>query len=811
MDNSRFSVIDINSGLGGKALAFKNAGFQVLAAYENQDKILEYCKSILNNVNVQKLKSLDIANIPKADIISASLSTAAFSIEHTNRLISDLILRDSPIAFVLQIPNSLISRKELFKLDTSALRRYSISYQMLKESRYSGYPISSQQTYMIGLRNDLKNGIFEFPEPEYDSYEKSPSLEKPQNVDEWYRRISNKIIVEISPQKGVFYKRNRDNRIEETKIISAFPLSRTIIYDDLGFRYLTHNEYAKLKGYDNTSISYNACKNRYMLYSYLAQATSISLFAKIVDALALNLNQIASLDAKQDEFAEILPVTVKKDKTSIYKEKLLEPKTTLKKIQIKNLKGLKNLTIDFTNNITAIMGVNGAGKSTILHALACCFAPYKKEKNYLFKSFFTPTPDALWNGSEFSLELYDETKQMTYVKTYEKKKTEWSPRLASKPKKDVYFIGIETCLPAIEKEKRTSYIPYATTDSTMPVAKRIIRDAAFVLDMDYEVLTDNITKNQNRIGVKRTNGIKYSDLSMGAGEQRILKILKEVYTCPLYSLILIDEIDLLLHAKALNKLITCLKEIANNKHLQIIFTTHSLQMRTLTNHIDIRYLYKLGEDTIVYDCINPDVVYDISDSKEYPLKVFVEDEFSALIIKNIASKLKLLDYLQISCFGAIDNAFIIAAYYAISDFDNTNILIVTDGDKYITDEEKQKQLKKKLSGTEENYESKIEKALTLISQFNLPVNTPPEKYIHDLLIDLGNDDEITRDAKRINNPIDSHSWIYDIVNKTPQNREYKLHKIIEAVSTHPNYDEYVKNIKGWLSNKGAELNLFAKQ
>lgn len=100
---------------------------------------------------------------------------------------------------------------------------------------------------------------------------------------------------------------------------------------------------------------------------------------------------------------------------------------------------------------------------------------------------------------------------------------------------------------------------------------------------------------------------------MGAGEQRLFKILSETYNCEPYSLILIDEIDLLLHSKALERLIKKLYEIANNKHLQIIFTTHSLIMRNLTDYLDIKYLYKLGSNTLVYNNINPDVVYDINE------------------------------------------------------------------------------------------------------------------------------------------------------------------------------------------------------
>ena len=44
-------------------------------------------------------------------------------------------------------------------------------------------------------------------------------------------------------------------------------------------------------------------------------------------------------------------------------------------------------------SLNAIIGKNGAGKSTILHALACINNRYEKGEEYKFNYFFTPTTD----------------------------------------------------------------------------------------------------------------------------------------------------------------------------------------------------------------------------------------------------------------------------------------------------------------------------------------------------------------------------------------------------------------------------------
>ena len=51
-------------------------------------------------------------------------------------------------------------------------------------------------------------------------------------------------------------------------------------------------------------------------------------------------------------------------------------KVRIESVHFDQLKCLKDATIEFDKPLTAIMGVNGCGKTTVLHALACVFKPY---------------------------------------------------------------------------------------------------------------------------------------------------------------------------------------------------------------------------------------------------------------------------------------------------------------------------------------------------------------------------------------------------------------------------------------------------
>ena len=77
-------------------------------------------------------------------------------------------------------------------------------------------------------------------------------------------------------------------------------------------------------------------------------------------------------------------------------------KQILKSVHFKQLKCLNDVTIYFSDTLTAIMGVNGAGKTTVIHALACVYQPDDggKGENHKFPEFFVPNTDSLWRGSE---------------------------------------------------------------------------------------------------------------------------------------------------------------------------------------------------------------------------------------------------------------------------------------------------------------------------------------------------------------------------------------------------------------------------
>ncbi|WP_261794621.1 ATP-dependent nuclease [Bacillus paralicheniformis] len=480
-------------------------------------------------------------------------------------------------------------------------------------------------------------------------------------------------------------------------------------------------------------------------------------------------------------------------------------------MNINLLKNLKEVEIDFSESrLTALIGINGSGKSTILHALACCYKPADENKtvNYKFSQFFTPTIDSLWQGSRFTLyhdyrfgSRFYENEETIYAKNTDR----WSPKYDRRIPRDVFFIGISSGVPKIEEEKRQSFIRYSTTTLNDTTSRIIKEKAGYIMNRDYSSYNLHSDPKGKYIGVEY-NQAKYSSLSMSAGEQRIFKILAEVYNAPNNSLILIDEIDLLLHAFAFKKLIETLHERAEEKKLQIVFTTHSIDILSYSKFINIRHLYSTSEKTICLTNTKPDTIYRITGESTRPIELFVEDDLAFTIVNHIIESLNMSKYVNVARFGAAENCFTTAAGMLLSNKLTTECLFILDGDMFVSEEDKMKRIKKALTGTtQENYEMR-DKLLKHITQFNLPDSVAPEHFIHSLLKELSTLNQIVETAKDIQKVDNTHKYVDDIIERMNyQSKEVGLSKIIDVASQHEKWEHYIAPLKKWLKARRDEL------
>lgn len=487
-------------------------------------------------------------------------------------------------------------------------------------------------------------------------------------------------------------------------------------------------------------------------------------------------------------------------------------------IKIEKLKNLDDICLNFDKKrMTAIMGINGSGKTTVLHALACCYKPQTENgENYKFSSYFTPSNYATWKDSSFVLDYKQSIagkEELNSQTKYAKSSDRWSPRYDSRPTRNVVLIGIRSCVPAIETSATNSRVTFQVRENKKiynaterEIHDYVLKCATYILDVEYTEKEDLITTSKSKkkyTGVKSSKHGKYTSLTMGAGEQRVFEILEAVIYAPKYSLILVDEIDLLLHVNALKKLIRRIGELADKNSLQVIFTTHSLVMSELNEWVAIQYLQRFGTKLYVVDSITPDCYLGMTGNQSRPINIYVEDNLSMMIINHICHKLNCKRFVEVRTFGSAVNAFsiIIGLKAATINIDNT--IIVLDGDVYKTRDTKEAQIQRVLTGSESFREQERKEILEKIIQYDLPDGFSPEKFIRQMIIDLPEDlisssSEIKHAMESIAFVDDNHDYIDNTIHQLGYDKISGYDRIIELASRSEKWDNFIKPISDWL-------------
>ncbi|MES2192704.1 MAG: AAA family ATPase [Pseudomonadota bacterium] len=482
-------------------------------------------------------------------------------------------------------------------------------------------------------------------------------------------------------------------------------------------------------------------------------------------------------------------------------------------LSIEKLKGISSLDeIRFDEKpLTAILGPNGCGKSTILHALACCYKPVEgaDQRNWQFRDFFTPTTDATWAGSALKMvhSYRDEAIQFpSLVTEYRKNADRWSPRYANRPERYLRFIGIKSCVPRIEEETYTSAINYQTEAHVD--AGRIMVKMGTVFNRAYNELNLHRAHGGRRYSGLALNGTRYSALAMGAGEQRVLEILSAVFNAPKYGLVLIDEIDLLLHTAALMQLIRILSERAQEKSLQIVFTTHREAILELKDLVSIKHIHTVQAvpKTYCFSNTKPDALRRLTGQQDRPLEIFVEDEMALAIVEYELFRLGMKRVANITPYGAATNCFTLAAGLILSGGHSVDSqLYLLDGDLYVTQELQLERANAVLSGTEAHARARRQNCLAGIRKLCAQAGAlpAPEVQLHRMIRDLPQQqDEGTNEiidlAVGIQAVDNTHSFIELIVQTLNVHRPVGLHAIVEVAALSPAWGAYVAELREWL-------------
>jgi ABC-type lipoprotein export system ATPase subunit len=503
----------------------------------------------------------------------------------------------------------------------------------------------------------------------------------------------------------------------------------------------------------------------------------------------------------------------------------IPPPPTQQKLQameITQLKSLSDVHIGFEDHpLTAIMGTNCSGKTTVLHALACAYQPISDDGGYKFPQFFKPNIDSLWKGSKFSVSWSQRVGAKIESRTtvFEKASDRWTPRYEKRPSREVRLLMIRDSVPEVEVFGLNGMVHYARTARTNSVDVRVREAAGQVLNKSYSQYHSVTYQRGKRISIGvSAAGLTYPALSMSSGEQRIFHVIQMVFEAPKHSLLLIDEIDLFLHQDALEKLLRCLNEHCASQQKQLVFTTHFPPVAKMYRDISVQTLHSASGKTIVLSGYSHAALRGITGINEKPISIFVEDDVATAIVRRVATELHILPFVEVGGFGSAENAFALAAGLQLSGRPLENILVVMDGDKSSEKPERLNKIKDILTGTEEGRKAAQKRAASLVRRL-APVKAmegkllSPEQMLHRMLHSItdavldAEDAQLLGLARAVVNMPDRHGLINTIIESSGDERPVTLANLVKLASKAADWPRFTRLLRFWLTGRKAALNL----
>lgn len=318
----------------------------------------------------------------------------------------------------------------------------------------------------------------------------------------------------------------------------------------------------------------------------------------------------------------------------------------LQKIKTTNFRNFaKDSEIVIKSPITAIVGKNGTGKTTLLHLAGCSYASDSKGKS--FNQFIPESQkDHMPDDSRYGFTYVNNIENENNFVWYEKRH-EWDRRgKNNRARRELLFIGFSKTIANVSVFKNY----FDITDKALNVRLNSIGTNTISLDNKIiSKISEIVGKNYSSI--ERRNDQysllcencygyiidgQYSDFACGAGEISIIRMLDLIYNAPPNTLIIIDEPEVAIHPSVQYKLLKIFMELALSKNMQFIFTTHSYFILKYLNPDSILLLKNNNDNKIISQNVNSSVAFqNISEQNIYKLEAFVEDSIAADILNTI--------------------------------------------------------------------------------------------------------------------------------------------------------------------------------
>jgi predicted ATPase len=365
----------------------------------------------------------------------------------------------------------------------------------------------------------------------------------------------------------------------------------------------------------------------------------------------------------------------------------------LAKIVLKRVRGFKDEPVSFDFPVTAIIGPNGGGKTTVLGAAAIVYKVVPP------RTFFAKSGkyDAGMENWSIEYEVVDRSLSPKghIQRTASFKSLKWN---RDAMERQVLVFGVSRTVPASERKELLTCTSrrFSVPESRVQEFSVDVNDAVSrILGKDtsgFKQIHVHSSGDVTLLTGQTAEGVGYSEFHFGAGESSIIRMVAAIEAAADQTLVLIEEIENGLHPVATVRLVEYLIWAAERKKIQVIFTTHSNEA---LQPLPSRAVWSATKDKLFQGKLNVASLRAITGQIETSGVIFVEDEFAKVWVEAVLRQggREVIDHYQVHAMSGDGTAVAMNKYHNDNPAITVPSVCIIDGDSRQRDDDKERVLR----------------------------------------------------------------------------------------------------------------------
>ncbi len=271
------SVCSLFSGIGGIDLGFIQAGFDIVWANEMDAAACRTYRHNFPNTNLIEgnIKRIATSDIPDCDVLTAGFPCQPFSIAGLQKGFKDrdgnlffeitriIDAKRPKVVFLENVPNLMEhddGKTFLVIFNGLAQFGYTVYYRVLASNDYGNLPQIRKRIYIVAIREDISNRLYQYPEPMELTLKSSDIINRSVKQHDIYYytegKMYDRLAAHMKDRKAIY--RITDTEVRWTKNQMCPTLTANmgthkdrvhVVWDDYGIRKMTLRECLDFQGF----------------------------------------------------------------------------------------------------------------------------------------------------------------------------------------------------------------------------------------------------------------------------------------------------------------------------------------------------------------------------------------------------------------------------------------------------------------------------------------------------------------------------------------------------------------------------------